>query len=99
MSRELPANPNLEFLKKQAKALLDQSRQQGAAMKLADAQHTLARDYGFASWPKLRAHVETLERSLPPADQLVSAVSASDSARVARVLQRHPELKSRIDEL
>jgi Ankyrin repeat len=28
----------------------------------ADAQLTLARSYGFASWPKLRAHVEVVNR-------------------------------------
>jgi ankyrin repeat protein len=27
-------------------------------LKLAGAQHVLAREYGFASWPKLRAYVE-----------------------------------------
>ncbi len=44
MSRQLPEKPNLEYLKKQAKELL-RSRQQG---KLADAQHALAKEYGFA---------------------------------------------------
>jgi hypothetical protein len=36
MSRELPAKPNLEYLRKQAKELLRSTRQG----KLADAQHT-----------------------------------------------------------
>lgn len=57
MSRILPARPNLEFLKKEAKSLLGLLRQHDAAAQLADAQHALARDYGFASWPKLKAHV------------------------------------------
>ena len=92
MSRELPANPNLEFLKKQAKAALDQSRRDGKTMKLADAQHAIAREYGFATWPKLRAHVAALEKSLAPAEQLVAAVCASASARVERVLARQPDL-------
>ena len=58
MSRDLPPNPNLEHLKKQAKALLATLRQQNADATLVDAQHALARDYGFPSWPKLKAHVE-----------------------------------------
>jgi hypothetical protein len=58
MSRDLPPNPNLEHLKKQAKALLDTLRQQNADATLVDAQHVLAREYGFPSWPKLKAYVE-----------------------------------------
>lgn len=60
MSRHLPDRPNLEFLKKEAKALLDTLRQTEPAAQLADAQHALARDYGFASWPRLKAHVDTV---------------------------------------
>jgi hypothetical protein len=58
MSRDLPPNPNLEHLKKQAKALLEKLRQQNPDATLVDAQHALAREYGFPSWPKLKAHVE-----------------------------------------
>src|SRR5258706_9006933 len=77
MSGELPPRPNLEHLKKQAKALLaDFARGDRAALekfgalkerskkisppKLADAQRVLAREYGFASWGKLKAHVESV---------------------------------------
>ena len=55
MSRDLPSNPNLEHLKKQAKALLEKLRQRNADATLVDAQHALAREYGFTSWPKLKA--------------------------------------------
>jgi len=58
MSRDLPPRPNLDHLKKQAKELLHTLRQQSPDAQLADAQHALARDYGFASWPRLKAHVE-----------------------------------------
>ena len=58
MSRNLPPHPNLEHLKKQAKDLLHDLQQRDPALKLADAQHALAREYGFASWPKLNAYVE-----------------------------------------
>jgi hypothetical protein len=60
MSRDLPAQPNLEYLKKQAKDRLAQMRQQSRTARLADAQHTLAREYSFESWAALKAHVESL---------------------------------------
>ena len=60
MFHKLPPNPNLEHLKKQAKDRLHELRQENPSVKLADAQHAIARDYGFASWPKLKAHVESL---------------------------------------
>ena len=66
MSRSLPPHPNLEHLKKQAKDLLQDLKQQNPALKLADAQHALAREYGFASWPKLKAYVESLPHSVDP---------------------------------
>lgn len=65
MSRHLPARPNLEFLKKEAKSLLEVLQQRDPAAQLADAQHALARDYGFASWPKLKVHVESMAVSAP----------------------------------
>jgi hypothetical protein len=114
MSLELPAKPNLEYLKKQAKELLTQLQQGDAAaterfgslpsfsapanVKLADAQHLLAREYGFPSWPKLKEHVESLARILPPPEMLTAAIRSSDAGKVARVLQDHPELKARLDE-
>jgi hypothetical protein len=52
----LPPRPSLEQLRKQAKDRLDTM----PGEKLADAQFAVARDYGFASWPKLVHHVEAL---------------------------------------
>ena len=60
MSRELSPQPNLEFLRKQAKALLAERQPSHPGWTLADAQHALARDYGFESWPKLKRHVESM---------------------------------------
>jgi hypothetical protein len=96
MSLELPARPNIEHLKKQAKDLLRTLQQSDAAAKLADAQHQLARDYGFASWPKLKEHVDSL--ALTPAELLTAAIRASDSARTAHVLDTYPELKAHLNE-
>jgi hypothetical protein len=58
MYRPLPERPSLEYLKKEAKELLRKLQQKRADAKLADAQHALARQYGFTSWPRLRRHVE-----------------------------------------
>ena len=66
MSRNLPPHPNLEHLKKQAKDLLDELRQQNPGLQLADAQFALAREYGFASWPKLKAYVKAEAEELSP---------------------------------
>ena len=62
MSRHLPAHPNLEHLKNQAKDLLDDLQRQNPDSKLADALHAIACEYGFTTWPILKAHVESLPR-------------------------------------
>lgn len=73
MSLDLPAHPNLEHLKKQAKDRLRELQRRNPASKLADAQHAIARKYGFPGWPQLKAHVESLprpsERQASPAEQ------------------------------
>jgi ankyrin repeat protein len=69
-SRHLPERPSLEQLRKQAREHLDTLRAADPAVKLAAAQHALAREYGFESWPKLVHHVESLQpasRMLRPA--------------------------------
>jgi uncharacterized protein (TIGR03067 family) len=78
MSRQLPARPNLEHLRTQAKALLGKLRKgdllaaktfsthlPGVStdlIRLADAQAVIARSTGFASWPGLAHHVDGLRR-------------------------------------
>lgn len=114
MSRELPAKPNIEHLRKQAKDLFCNYRQGDpaaidrfgslasfsapASLKLADAQHLIARDYGFATWPKLKEYVDSVTRVLQPAERLCAAIRASDADEVAYVLDNHPELKAEINE-
>ena len=112
MTRRLPDHPSLEHLKKQAKVVLDQltagdpvaherfrallDRTAPPAPQLADAQLLLARDYGFASWAKLKAHVESIAAD-PPAE-LVAAIHANDANRVRDVLERYPELATRLND-
>jgi len=113
MTRRLPARPSLEHLKKQAKVLHEQlasgnpqaherfrallSRSAPATPQLADAQLALARDYGFASWAKLNAHVEALAPADPPAE-LVAAIHTNDAGRVRAVLERYPALRTQLND-
>ena len=76
MKKSLPAQPSLTQLKHQAKDLLKQFRagtrealarfyehhphSESSATTLSDAQLVIAREYGFASWPKLKHHVDLL---------------------------------------
>jgi ankyrin repeat protein len=79
---QVPDRPHLEHLRKQAKA---RRRERGTT--LAVAQHQLARDYGFPSWPRLVRHVRAVgvggvERHLALADPvgLAEALTADPSA-------------------
>jgi Ankyrin repeats (many copies)/Ankyrin repeats (3 copies) len=82
--RSLPDHPNLRHLKNQAKDLL----KAGHAESLTDAQYKIARLYGFASWPKLKAHVESLEKI----GQLKLAIDANDVEGVKALMLRNPSL-------
>ena len=56
----LPDNPNLDWLRKQAKRRLAELRESNPAAQLAEAQFDLAKQYGFSSWRALKAHVDSL---------------------------------------
>jgi ankyrin repeat protein len=55
-------------------------------------------EYGFTSWPRLKAHVESIGTRADPVAELVAAVKANDPAAARRALQNHPELKARLDD-
>lgn len=84
--RPLPDHPNLRHLKDQAKDLY----KTGAAASITDAQFKIARLYGFASWPKLKAHVDSLEEI----GQLKQAIDTNDIDRVKTLMTRNPSLHS-----
>jgi hypothetical protein len=90
MSRQLPAHPNLEYLKKQAKELLSELQQENPESQLADVQHTLAREYGFASWPKLKAHIESVARGESPARSAGQSPFAGTWKANVSKSRRHP---------
>lgn len=54
----LPQNPNLEHLKNEAKDRLASMRTSAPDTQLADAQFTIAREYGFASWRALKEEID-----------------------------------------
>lgn len=74
--RELPAHPDLDQLRRQAKEL---ARSSGD--RLGSAQRTLAREYGFASWPRLVREVRR-----------VRLLDSGDAVGLAALLSKHPEL-------
>jgi ankyrin repeat protein len=61
---------NLEQLRKRANDRVRERRAAGQRVKLADAQLELARELGFATWPKLEAYVERLSFEQPFRDDL-----------------------------
>src|SRR4051812_2551969 len=53
--RMLPYRPHPDHLRKQAKTRLLEMRARQPDARLADAQRTLAQEYGYSSWGKLQA--------------------------------------------
>src|SRR5580658_8490639 len=86
--RPLPERPNLRHLKDEAKALV----KAGDASSLSAAQFQIARFYGFASWPKLKAHVDSIEASQREFAELKQAIDANDLGRVKALITRNPAL-------
>jgi ankyrin repeat protein len=82
--RPLPTRPDLRHLKDQAKDLL----KTGVAKTLSAAQFQIARLYGFASWPKLKARIESLQHI----GQLKDAIDSNDLPRIQALMTRDPAL-------
>lgn len=111
MSASLPGRPNLGQLRRQAKELRDAARRWEAGaldrvarnhraapqggVTLAAAQLVIARELGFASWPRLKAAVESAAAT---SGQLAEAfVAASVERRLreaATILDAHPGITS-----
>jgi ankyrin repeat protein len=83
-ARPLPERPNLRHLKDQAKDLC----KAGDARTVSEAQLQIARQYGYPSWPKLKAHVDSLEE----VGQLKDAIDANDLSLVQSMMVRNPGL-------
>jgi ankyrin repeat protein len=109
----LPARPNLEHQQKLAKRLLKEAwagkveaiervnavlpdAPQPDALKLHDAQYVIARGYGFDSWVAMKRKIESLTQS--PLEQFDTAVREADGERARTLLERHADLRARINE-
>jgi ankyrin repeat protein len=100
----LPAHPNLDHLRRQARDLLRAAsagdgdtvrRLEGVSdrLNLSAAQLAVARAYGFASWPRLKAEVEARTLDLAEKAEAFCRASIGDwTGRAARMLAETPEL-------
>jgi len=88
--QSLPERPSMEYMRKCAKEQLRELRNTQPDAKLATAQKALAREHGFSSWRKLKAHVEevTFGRLKPVFD----AIDQGDLEALRPLIQADPEL-------
>lgn len=61
--RQLPPVPNPGYLRKQAKARLAALKMRAPSTRLAEAQHLVAREYGFPNWAGMLAEVMRQQES------------------------------------
>jgi ankyrin repeat protein len=109
MSQPLPEPPDLRQLRRQAKELCDSARAGGtgalgriassvaprdpAAVTLAIAQLTIAREHGFPSWPKLKAAVDARAGGRSPhVSALLTACVTGRTREAARLLAGDPQI-------
>src|ERR1043165_6814798 len=91
-SRSLPERPNLDHLKNEAKALHKTLRAKHPDVKLTDAQRQLAREYGFPTWVKLRAHVQSVRAADDDLTAFLTAIQEQDRDRALRIVVKNPNL-------
>lgn len=90
-ARTLPARPNLEHLKNEAKSRLEQLRLTQPDAQLSDAQFKLAREYGFSSWRALKAHINGLDATAVPIDPSGDWIGHGLRNRLALHVHRNPD--------
>jgi ankyrin repeat protein len=80
-------------------ARLAEADARSARFTLSGAQLVIAREYGFVSWPQLKDHVEKItSETNDPVEELKRAFRSDKAAVVRQTLDRHPELKAKINE-
>jgi ankyrin repeat protein len=102
---DLPARPDIDQLRHQARDLLRAARSGDPAaaariaavaaghVTLAASQLAVAREYGFASWPRLKAEVDARIRSLAEqVDAFLEASMRDWTGRAARMLAATPQI-------
>ncbi|MGH2874201.1 MAG: hypothetical protein ACRDL5_17275 [Solirubrobacteraceae bacterium] len=89
MSKSLPPRPDLRWLRDEAKA----RHREGEFASLALAHLAIAREYGFSSWPRLKAHVDALTLSAGERAGILIASACSDNPRRAlTILELDPAI-------
>ncbi len=101
---DLPARPNLDHLRREARDLLRAAqsgdtaavgriRAVSADQTLASSQLAVAREYGFASWARLKTEVQARTADLARLAEVFCEASIRDwTGRAARMLAANPEL-------
>ncbi len=87
---EQPFHTDLEYYEGRAEGIATVN-----GVSLAEARRDLAGRHGFASWSALRKHVVALARGDEPPSPFVlayRAIEANDRARVAELVDAHPEI-------
>jgi ankyrin repeat protein len=105
-SRSLPARPDLDHLKHEAKTLRDAFLEGDAAaaasvhavlgertsLKRTEAQRVIAREYGFTTWAKLSAHVQSVRGEADPLAAFLAAILSRDATRALAIVRAAPHL-------
>ena len=101
------ARLNLEYYRKQAKALLKAAKsgdtdatqrlsrhvpKSAATPALHDTQLAIAREEGFASWPRFKAFIEQSNLNFKELVAAFVAAATSDRRRADEILAHHPKL-------
>ena len=101
---DLPVKPSMDHLRRQARDLLraaqagdtaavGRSRAVSVELTLATAQLAVAREYGFASWTKLKDEVTARTADLAQQAEAFCEASIRDwTGRAARMLEATPEI-------
>jgi ankyrin repeat protein len=90
MNVEQPFRTDLEYYEGRAAGIATTS-----ASSVADAQRDLARRHGYPSWQELVQHVRALDSGDEPPTPFMQAYRAmeeKDGARLAKLLDRYPDL-------
>ncbi|MEU4604253.1 hypothetical protein AB0F43_14835 [Kribbella sp. NPDC023972] len=76
--RHLPDSPSVGFLRQEAKDLLAVLRESNPGASLAEAQRTLAVEYGLRDWAELKSEAERRAAAAPVVpDRLAEALAAA----------------------
>jgi len=86
MPQALPANPNLDWLRKTARQRLVELRASQPDARLHQVQLALAHDYGFKSWRALKSHVDSVSPRFRGRDRVFDVARAGDVEAVRRAV-------------